>query len=150
MANKAAIQNPYLEAFSTLVGSWKTVGKHPYLQTDELHGSVSFEWVESGAFIKMTTSVDHPQIPDGISLFGSDDEGKRLNMLYFDERKVSRIYEVSFEDNTLTWWRDDPKFSQRFAVNVEDDGNTMRGKGSMRRGGKEWEDDLELVYSRIA
>ncbi len=132
-----------------LVGNWKTVGKHPYLPGEELHGSATFEWIEGGAFIKMTTSVDHPQIPDGISLFGSDDDGRRLSMLYFDERKVSRIYEVSFENNTLIWWRDDPKFSQRFAVTIEGDGRTMRGKGGMRRDSKRWEDDLSLVYTRV-
>ena len=31
----------------------------------------------------------------------------------FDERGVSRKYDVSFRDDTLKWWRDAPGFSQR-------------------------------------
>jgi hypothetical protein len=115
----------------------------------ELHGSVTFEWIDNGAFLRMSSTVDHPQVPDGITVFGSDNDAKHITMLYFDERNISRKYDVSFERNVLTWWRDDPKFSQRFVVTIADDGNTMKGKGEMCRDGKTWEGDIELVYSRI-
>ncbi len=149
MTNEAAIQNPYLEPLNALIGTWKTSGKHPYLPDEQLHGIVSFEWIENGAFLKMATTVDHPQIPDGISLFGSDNISQHLTMLYFDERKISRIYDVSVENNELKWWRDDPKFSQRFVITIGEDGDTMRGKGEMCRDGKAWEGDLELAYTRV-
>jgi len=149
MNNKAAIPNPYLKPLNVLVGTWKTAGKHPLMPDTELHGSVTFEWIDDGAFLRMTSTVDHPQIPDGIALFGSDNDAKHIFMLYFDEREISRKYDVSFEHNVLKWWRDDPKFSQRFTVTFDDGGNIMSGKGEMCRDGKTWEGDLELVYSRI-
>jgi len=149
MNNKAAIPNTYLEPFSVLVGSWKADGKHPLMPDTELHGSVTFEWIDNGAFLRMSSMIDHPQVPDGIALFGSDNDAKRIFMLYFDERDISRKYNVSFEHNVLKWWRDDPKFSQRFTVTFEDEGNVMNSKGEMCRDGKTWEGDLELVYSRI-
>ncbi|SRR6266496_69165 len=148
MNNKAAMPNPHLEPFSILVGTWNTVGHHPLIPGVELHGSVTFEWIDNGAFLRMSSVVDNPQIPNGIALFGSDNDAKRIFMLYFDEREISRKYDVSFEDNILKWWRDNPKFSQRFTVTFDDD-NHMTGKGEMCRDGKTWEGDLELVYSRI-
>jgi hypothetical protein len=54
-------------------------------------------------------------------------------MLYFDERSVSRKYNVSFKKNVLTWWRDTPEFSQRFTITISTDGRTMVGIGTMKK-----------------
>lgn len=70
-------------------------------------------------------------------------------MLYFDDRGVSRKYDVSLGDNVLKWWRDDPAFSQRFSGTIADDGATIVGNGEMSKGGARWEKDLELTYARI-
>jgi hypothetical protein len=70
-------------------------------------------------------------------------------MLYFDERGVSRRYQVALRDDRWLWWRDDPKFSQRFTGTLEDGGNRIVGKGEMRREGGSWEGDLELTYTRV-
>jgi len=36
-------------------------------------------------------------------------------MLYFDERNVSRIYEMTFSNGIWKLWRNIPVFSQRFS-----------------------------------
>ena len=146
--NQASIPNSSLKPLEILIGNWKTVGTHPFLPNAELHGSVTFEWLEGGAFLKMSFTINHPEIPDGLALFGSDDGSGQIFMLYFDERGVSRKYDCSVEGNQCKWWRDDPKFSQRFTVVIEDNGNKMVGKGEMRREGSGWEEDLGLTYSR--
>lgn len=149
IGRKALIPNPALKQFSSLVGEWKTVGSHPYIPDTVLHGRVVFDWLEGGAFLIMHSEVDEPRIPDGISIFGSDDVEKKLFMLYFDERGVSRKFDVTIEGNQLKWQRDDPSFSQRMVTTIEDDGKKLISQGEMSRDGKPWEKDLALTYTRI-
>lgn len=147
---KASIPNPALLPLHRLVGKGETTGTHPYLPDIELHGHTSFNWIEGGAFLIMHSENDEEKIPDSTAIFGSDDATGEFFMLYFDERKVSRKYEVSFQDNVLKWWRNDPGFSQRFTCKFTDNDNTIVGKGEMCKEGTTWEKDLELTYNRIS
>lgn len=147
-AHKAAIPNPQLEPLNVLIGEWKTTGSHPYLPGIVLHGRTSFSWIEGGAFLIMRSENDEGKIPSGIAIFGSDDATGEIFMLYFDERKISRKYEVSFRDNVLKWWRNDPAFSQRFSFKLTGHNNTMIGEGEMCKDGTTWEKDLQLTYKR--
>jgi hypothetical protein len=101
-----------------------------------------------GAFLVMQSQIDEPEIPSGITVFGTDDTGE-WSMLYFDERGVSRRYEVSLQDNVWKWWRNAPGFSQRSAITIARDGRTMVSRGEYTRDGTSWEPDLELTYTRI-
>lgn len=114
-----------------------------------LHGRVSFEWIENGAFLLMRSEiVDDPRVPSGLAIFGSDDVQHTYFMLYFDERGVSRKLDVSIEENVIRWWRDQPGFSQRTTNTIASDGNTITSKGELSRDGATWEQDLELTYTR--
>src|SRR6476619_8130108 len=97
--HKAQIPNPALKQFSRLVGEWKTTGTHPLVPGKILSGRSSFNWMEGGAFMMWHSEIDEPGFPAGIAIFGSDDNTGEFFMLYFVERKVSRKYDVSFEDN---------------------------------------------------
>jgi hypothetical protein len=147
--NEASKPNPALEPFGILVGSWKTVGVHPMLPGVTLHGRTSFDWFEGGAFLVMHSEIDEPEIPSGIAIFGSDDATDEYFMLYFDERGVSRKYDVPFRDNVLKWWRNAPGFFQRFTGTIAEDGRTMVGNGELCRDGVTWEGDLALTYTRM-
>jgi hypothetical protein len=109
-----------------------------------------FEWLEGGAFMLMRTEIDEPDVPSGIAVFGSDDETGEFFMVYFDERGVSRKYEMSFQDNVWRWWRTAPEMSQRYEGTIADDGNTIIGKGEMSKDGETWQKDLDLTYKRMA
>ncbi|HMC56385.1 MAG: hypothetical protein DMD35_19415 [Gemmatimonadetes bacterium] len=146
--HEAAKPNPALEPLSVLVGRWTTVGTHPLVPGTTFHGRTSFDWLEGGAFLIMHSEVDEPQIPSAIAIFGSDDATGKCTMLYFDERGVSRHYEVSLRDNVLKWWRDAPEFSQRFTGTIAADGRTIVGRGELSRDGATWEGDLALTYTR--
>ena len=146
--HEAAKPNPALEPLSVLVGRWTTVGTHPLVPGTTFHGRTSFNWLEGGAFLIMHSEVDEPQIPSAIAIFGSDDATGKCTMLYFDERGVSRHYEVSLRDNVLKWWRDAPEFSQRFTGTIAADGRTIVGRGELSRDGATWEGDLALTYTR--
>lgn len=146
--NEAQKPNPALTPFSALVGEWSTLGTHPYFPGKTLHGRTTFEWIEGGAFLMMRSEIEEPEIPSGIAIFGSDDVTKEFFMLYFDERGVSRKYDVVVGNKTITWSRSSAQFSQRMAVTIGDDGATFVSKGEMSRDGGAWEPDLELTYTR--
>jgi hypothetical protein len=147
IGSKALTHNPALGPFETLIGEWQTTGLHPYFPNTELIGRVSFEWIEDGAFVMMRSEVDHPEFPDGIAIFGSDDAARTCYMIYFDERGVSRKYDVSITESQLKWWRDDLHLSQRFTMSITKD--KLVNTGEMSRDGGEWEKDLSLTYKRL-
>ena len=146
---EASIPNPALKPFSVLIGNWNTTGTHALIPDTILHGRTSFEWLEGGAFLVMRTEIDEPSIPSGIAIIGSDDSTNEYFMLYFDERGVSRKFEVTLRDNVWKWWRNVPGFSQRYQGTIVDAGNTIIGKGELSKDGSTWEKDLDLTYKRV-
>ena len=146
---EASIPNPAMKPFSVLIGNWITTGTHLLIPDTILHGRASFEWLEGGAFLLMRTEIDEPGIPSGIAIIGSDDATEEYFMLYFDERGVSRKYEVTLHDNIWKWWRNAPGFFQRYEGSIVDDGNTIIGKGELSKDGLSWDKDLDLTYKRV-
>jgi hypothetical protein len=145
----ASIPNPALQPFSILIGTWNTIGTHALVLDTILHGRTSFEWLENGAFLIMRSEIDDPRFPNGIAIFGSDDSEGEYYMLTFDERGVSRKYEVTLRDNVWKWWRNAPGFFQRYEGTIVDSGNTIIGKGELSKDGLSWEKDLDLTYKRV-
>lgn len=146
--HEAAIPNPKLQPLSILVGEWDAVGSHRLLP-DTLHGRTSFEWIEGGAFLKMSSEIVEPGIPSGLAIFGSDDGSDTFYMLYFDERGVSRRYEATLHDNIWKYWRIVPGFSQRFTGTFSADGNTIVGVGELSEDDVTWKTDIQLTYTRV-
>ena len=138
--------NPALAALNRAVGTWTVTGSHPYLPGRMLRGRVTFERIEGGAFLRMHSKMDDKDIPEGIAIFGTDDDA--CTMLYFDERGVGRRYDVTFHDDGFSWSRDVPQFAQSFRVWIAKDDRTMEGEGTMKKDGKDWEPDLRLSYVR--
>jgi hypothetical protein len=149
IGREALAHNPALKPFEAIVGDWRTTGTHPHVPGMIFHGRTSFSWHEGGAFVIMRSEIDEPQIPSGVAIFGSDDVAKRYFMLYFDERGISRKFDVTATNNLITWRRDEPSFSQRSTLAIEEGGNRITGKGEMSRDGGAWEDDLSLTYVRL-
>jgi hypothetical protein len=59
--------------------------------------------------------IDDPRFPSGIAIFGSDDSEGEYNMLTFDERGVSRKYEVTLRDNIWKWQPNVALFGRRIS-----------------------------------
>jgi len=85
--------NPVFDYFAPLVGEWDRVGSHPLIPA-ELHGYCSFEWLEGDALLIWRSVFERPGPPHGISALGGDDSLGTYQMLYCDERGVSRIYQL--------------------------------------------------------
>jgi hypothetical protein len=143
----AFIPNPALAPLAFLIGEWRTSGSHPMVPGETLEGRASFAWHEGGAFLIMRAEVDEPHFPSGVAIIGSDDKAGSFAMIYFDERGVSRHYQLSVGDRTATWRRDDPEFSQSITVTAEGE-DRLVSKGRMSQKGGPWEDDLSQVFTR--
>jgi hypothetical protein len=145
--------NPALKPFEFLIGEWQTTGSHPYFPDAELHGRMVVAWIYGGAFLMIRAEIDHPEFPDGIAIFGSDDQEGAYYQIYFDERGISRKYDVAITDNGIKWWRNDDHFSQRFTMTIEKDQKDQKDRltttGEMSRDGGEWEQDLSLTYTKV-
>ena len=148
IAREASIPNPGLAAFQPFIGTWTTEARHPMLPGTTLHGRAIFEWLDGGAFLCTRSEIDDPRFPRGIAIIGSDDDAGTFTMLYFDERKVSRRYEVTIDAGVMRWERSTSAFSQRFVLTISADGQTMHSVGEMSRDGGAWGPDLELTYTR--
>lgn len=144
----AAKPNPALERFAILIGTWVTSGEHGLLPGIRLHGRAEYRWLEEGAFLIKHAEIDDPRFPAAIAVFGSDDSTGELFMLTFDERGVSRKYDLEVEDNVVSCWRNAPGFFQRYTWSFLDDGMTIVEKGELSKDGESWEKDLELIYTR--
>jgi hypothetical protein len=145
----AQIPNPRLAGFERFIGEWTTVGTHSMMPGITLHGRTIFEWYEGGAFVRIRTEIDEPRIPTAVGFIGSDDNAEEFTMLYFDERTVSRRHDVALDGTVLRWWRTAPGFSQRYALTVAPDGDTLHGVSEMSKDDATWEKDLELHYTRL-
>src|SRR5258708_19887821 len=146
IGSKAFRRNPALEPLKVLVGQWQTTGSHPYLPGIILYGRTTFDWLAGGAFMIMHTEIDHPSFPDGVAIFGSDDVAKTYFQLSFDERGISRKYEMTMTGNQLKWWRDEASFSQRVTMTIEDNANKMETQSERSAEGAARENDLHLTY----
>lgn len=148
IGREALIPNPRLKAFERFIGAWTTEGHHPMVPGKTFHGRATIEWHEGGAFVVVRSETDEPEIPSGVAIFGSDDDGDTLSMIYFDERKVSRRYEARIRPGVLEWWRSAPELSQRNTITVAADTRSMRGVGEMSKDGGPWSADLGVLYTR--
>ena len=149
LAREAMIPNPRLAAFTPFIGVWTTVGRHSMMPGVTLHGRTVFEWHEGGGFVRVRSEIEEPGIPSAIALIGSDDDAKALTMLYFDERAVTRRYEVKIDGAVLQWWRNAPGFSQRYTLTTTADGDTLHAVSELSKDDATWERDLELSYTRV-
>lgn len=149
IAARAQVANPALQPLAVLVGEWTVTGSHPMLPGRALRGRASFEWIEGGAFLLERSEMEDREVPSGLAIYGSDDAAGTLFMGYFDERGVSRRYDVTIAGRVMSWHRDDPRFRQRMSFTISEDGQRIDSRGEMSRDGGPWEGDLSLSFIRV-
>ncbi|WP_020599289.1 hypothetical protein [Spirosoma panaciterrae] len=141
--------NPSIKDLEVLIGNWTAEISNasflPDLSTT-IQSVATFEWFEEGEFLvlRLGTKVT----PHSTWLIGRDQDFPNYTALYFDDRHVSRVYEMSFNDDTWKIWRNAPNFMQSFEGKISEDRNTIVGAWSKSFDGKEWEHDFDLLYKR--
>ena len=150
-------RHPALDHLAPLAGHWTTEATHPAFPNTVIPGRATFDWLEGRHFLVWRFTYDHPQFPDGIAILGyaapaedgpSSDASGGGAMHYFDERAVSRLYQLSAAANEWRFWRDRPDFSQRYVCRIHPGGATMEAQGELSRDGATWEPDLRVTYRR--
>jgi hypothetical protein len=97
----------------------------------------------------MRSETDETAIPSAVAIFGSDDGAERIYMLYFDERGVSRKFDVAVGAEEVICRRDHPRFSQIMRLRADGGGDRLIGSGRRSEDGAAWQDDLSLTYTRV-
>ena len=90
-----------------------------------------------------------PRIPSGMAVIGSDNAVETYFWLYFDERGVSRKFEMTLRDNVWKLWRNAPGFSQRFTGTFSDNGDSISGVWELSEDDSTWKRDVEETYTRV-
>ena len=140
-----------LEQYEILIGEWTMEGTHPGLPSTA-HGHASFEWLRAGALLVWHFDWERPGPPSALSVIGHDDADSpdTCSMLYADERGVARIYQMRLDGGVWKMWRESQGFTQRMTGTFSEDGNTIVVHGELSRDGSQWEQDLDVTYTRKA
>jgi len=138
-------RDPALEPFDALVGTWDTEAKHVAVH-EVVSGIVMFEWLEGGHFLVQRSHVDHELFPDAICVIGAPESGGGLVMEFFDSRGVRRTYGISLDDGVWRWWREAPRFDQRFSATLGRD--SFEGLFELAETPGDWREDMRMTYRR--
>ncbi len=136
--------NPTLQPLEPLIGEWTVeVPQFPGQQ-----GRAIFEWLEGGAFLRFHSDAPDPA-PSATLLISRDDTTDIYTVFHYDSRGVSRVYQMSLQDNLWKFWRRAPGFHQRFEGTLSEDHNSIRAAWEKSTDGVQWEHDFDLIYTRI-
>jgi hypothetical protein len=141
--------NPSLKDLEAFVGQWTMVISNASFLSDlsaVIKSSASFEWFEDGDFLVLKQGTK--ETAHATWFIGRDQDSLNYTALYFDDRHFSRVYEMSFQDNSWKIWRNAPGFVQSFEGKLSEDKNTITGAWGKSSDGRKWEHDFDLVYTR--
>src|SRR5207237_571132 len=110
----------------------------------EARGRGVFELIEDGACLVHRWRDLNP-VPTATWLIGSDQSTEVCTALYHDERGVSRVLQMTFDDGTWRFWRNAPGFNQRFTGTLDEAATTLRGAIEMSEDGVTWTHDFDLI-----
>jgi hypothetical protein len=138
-----------LKKLDRLIGEWTLEATAPGGEPWPGEALVTFEWHDSRAHVIERSTVNMPEVADGVSIIGCDAANGTYYRLYSDDRGVCRVYEMSIGDGEWRLWRQGAPFPQRFTGRFEADGNTIVGRWEKALDGTNYETDFELIYRRV-
>ncbi len=141
--------NPAFKSLDVFVGEWNVTLTLPMNPPFKATVRASFEWLEDESYLMYRLGDKAAGPPYSVCVIGRDDSVDTYTMLYFDDRGVSRVYQMSLEGREWRQWRQAPGFSQRFSGTFSDDGNTITAKWEKSSDGVSWEHDFDLTYPRL-
>lgn len=145
-------KNNILNELGFLIGNWKTkVYNASFLKSrsEIIAGKTSFEWFENETFLVMKSETTKDGPPASVSIINLDDTNGQGAMIYYDERGVSRIYQMSFAGNVWKLWRDAPGFNQKFEGVISNDRKIMKASWFAMEDEKTWVHDFDIEYVKF-
>jgi len=126
--------NPDLKSLDRLVGMWKVSGP-------DIHGQVTFEWMEGGFFLIQHFDFVHGgQKIKGMEIIGhlqpfGEEPGKDIKSRIYDTMGNTFEYVYELEGDTLTIWGGEKGSPAYYKGKWSDDGNTNSGAWHYPGGG---------------
>jgi hypothetical protein len=136
--------NPALKELEFLAGKWSMkISNASFLSSlsEVIEAPATFEWYKDGEFLVLRQGTK--ETAHATWLIGHDQDAPTYTVLYFDDRHFSRVYEMSFKNDTWKIWRNAPGFVQSFEGKVGKDKNTIAGAWGKSVDGKKWEHDFD-------
>ena len=144
--------NPSLKDLEVLVGNWIVeISNASFLTnlSEKVQGQARFESIAEQNFMNMRMGNKAVGPPYSDCIIGRDDDLDLYVVLYTDDRKMSRIYQMGFEGRVWKQWRTAPGFSQRFEAEIAGDDDRIKGRWEKSFDGVKWEHDFDISYKRI-
>jgi hypothetical protein len=150
---KSVVARP-LDELQPFIGEWSVEGSHVALPNVAIRGRSVFEWWGERAFLIHHSTMDHPDVPDAISVIGATRPGGELAQHYFDTRGVHRLFDMTFDRGVWTLARTavgPTDFDQRMNARFSADGDTITGDFEVRDSGThEMRHDFSVTYTRVS
>jgi len=146
---EAARPNPALKQLEVFVGEWDIeISRATWLpdMQAKVSGHSRFEWIENGAFLAMYQNLG--TIRD-TWLIGRDESNDSYEAFFFDDRKRSRIYEMSYKAGVWRIWRSTPTFYQRSKGVLNKSHNRISSEWKSSKDGRRWGHDFNVEYTKI-
>lgn len=144
------MRNEALDRLSGLIGSWDlTMSNAFFLDSldQKAKGGATFEWLDDALVVFRWQMHDVPG--PVVSVIGHSDPQDRYELLYHDDRGVTRIFDMEFTGDRWTLLRRDPDFHQRFTAEVSE--ATISGAWEASEDeGRTWRRDFDLLFERIS
>jgi hypothetical protein len=144
------VRSEALQRIEGLVGDWTLTMKNAWFIEDPEFvgaGTATIQWL-GDAFLEVVGSLGTEQ-STWHWVIGRSDARDQYVMLYYDERGVERLFEMTFGDGEWTLLREDPDFHQRFVGTVSAGRIDGRWEAS-EDAGKTWRKDFDLTWERRA
>ena len=142
-------KNAGLAALQPLIGEWEfTISNAWFLDSMEttIVGRTVIERLYD-SFVVLRDEVDGEL--DDIWVIGYSDPQKKYQLFTYDQRGVSRIFDMTFDGTSWTFSREDEDFYQRFIAHVSEDRIEARTEASEDKG-KTWRKDFDITYVRLS
>jgi len=142
------MKNKGLKALQPLIGEWDyTIYNAWFLESmdTKLVGKTFFERLHD-SFLVMRGAFDG--LPDDVCVIGYSDAKEKYELFYYDQRGVSRIFDMEFDGKHWSYSREDKDFYQRFTAEVSEDKITAITEASEDQG-KTWRKDFNIDYVRV-
>ena len=73
---------------------------------------------------------------------------KHYAVFYIDDRRVSRVYEMSLAKGVWKIWRNAAGFTQRFVGKLDKSGTSIKARWEKSVDGVNWEHDFDAAYTK--
>jgi hypothetical protein len=108
----------------------------------EVVAKAKIDWLDRSGIL-------HYEIGPSHWLIGQDKSDRGYTVLYSDERRVSRIYRMSFGRGLWRVWRDAPGFRQRFEGRLRGNGRRIEAFWDKAEGGGPWARDFDMTFALL-